>query len=102
MIKVEKFESVEAALNKLLEANKKYVVIRHGLKREEEIKEHSHDVDEFVVFKEGHFRVGCDGKSKDFDLSNDVRVAFYPKNSKHYLKNLGDKLNYFVIRNLVE
>ena len=101
MIKIEKFESVENALNKLIEKDKKCVIIRHKLEPNGEIKEHSHDVDEFVVFKTGFFRVGCDGEIKEFNLSNDVHVVFYPKGSKHSLKNLGKRLNYFVIRDVL-
>ncbi len=101
MIKVEKFESVEKAFNKLIEKNKKCVIIRHELGPDGEIKEHSHDEDEFVVFKTGFFRVGCDSETRDFNLNNNVHVVFYPKSSKHSLKNLRDKLNYFVIRDIL-
>ena len=102
MINIEKFESIEEALNKLIEKDKRCVIIRHELEPDKEIKEHSHDIDEFVVFRTGSLRVGCDNETKDFNLNNDVHVVFYPKGSKHSLKNLGDKLNYFVVRDIIE
>lgn len=102
MIKVEKFKSIEEAFNKLIGKDKKYVVIRHELEQNGEIKEHSHDVDEYVVFKTGSFRVGCNGETRDFNLNNNVHAVFYPKASKHSLKNLGNELSYFVIRDVIE
>lgn len=102
-MKVEKFENIETVFNKLIEKNKKHVIIRHELKPGKEIKEHFHeDVNEFVIVKNGSFRISCDDEVKKFNLNNKINVIYLPKGSKHSLKNFGDKLSYFVVRGVVE
>ena len=99
MIKTEKCETVEKAFRNLIERDEKYILIRHELEPGREIKEHSHeDANEFVIVKNGSFKVLCDNKSQEFNLDNEVVVIYFPRGSTHSLKNLGDILKYFVVR----
>jgi len=97
MIKINKYENKELALEKILESDKDYIIIKHDFEKGEIIDLHTHDVDEYVIFNNGKCEVTLGLKSKIIEAKNYAVALYFPKTEKHGLKCL-THISYWVLR----
>lgn len=104
MIKLEKVNNLEEALDKNMDKDIDHVLIRHSYRKGTVIQPHSHhDSDEYVIVSNGHFKISSEGEEQELILDGEnIIVIHYPPGIEHALEVLSKKLDYFVLRKYVD
>ena len=99
MINYEYYSTLEDAFEATMKKDYDHVLIRHAYSKGRRILPHTHDVYEWVIATNGHFKVESEGEEREFKLDGEkTLVIHYPAGTDHGLTVLGDLLEYFVMR----
>ncbi len=92
------FESFKKALESLTFEDDEYILVRHLLKSEKEIKLHYHpEATEWLIIDNGIFDVQIENELKRYRRTYQTTVFLFPKGKNHNIKAVTE-IEYFVLR----
>jgi mannose-6-phosphate isomerase-like protein (cupin superfamily) len=98
VLEIKEYENFEEAFGDIMDKDADYAMVKHELAKGESVREHLHpDAEEWIVFREGEFKMIIDFDKEVVRPADNVRSVYLPKSCIHGMKCLTD-ITYFVLK----